>query len=60
MALTATATVHLREHVMKVLNMSDVELVEVSPSNDIFFFSVREFRSIEESFLPIMKELKDK
>ena len=41
MALTATATVHLREHVMKVLNMSDVELVEVSPGNDNLFCSVR-------------------
>ena len=60
MALTATATIPLREHVMKVLNMSDVALVEVSPGNDNLFFSVKDFRSVEESFLPIMKELKDK
>ena len=45
---------------MKVLNMSDVELVEVSPGNNNLFFSVKDFRSIEEFFLPIMKGLKDK
>ena len=41
MALTATATVHLREYKMKVLNMTDVALVEVSPGNDNLFFTVR-------------------
>ena len=60
MALTATATSHLREHVMKILSMKDVALVEVSPSKDNLFFSVMEFKSIEESFLPIMNELKSK
>lgn len=35
---------------MKVLNMTDVALVEVSPGNDNLFFTVREFRSIEELF----------
>ena len=60
MALTATATSHLREYVMKILSMKDVALVEVSPSKDNLFFSVMEFKSIEESFLPIMNELKSK
>uniref|UniRef100_A0A1X7TG19 DNA 3'-5' helicase n=1 Tax=Amphimedon queenslandica TaxID=400682 RepID=A0A1X7TG19_AMPQE len=31
MALTATATSHLREHIMKMLSIKDVILVEVSP-----------------------------
>ncbi|XP_019864452.1 PREDICTED: ATP-dependent DNA helicase Q1-like [Amphimedon queenslandica] len=52
MALTATATSHLREHVMKIMSMKDVALVEVSPSKDNL--------SIEELFLPIMNELKNK
>ena len=41
MALTAAATVPLREHVMKVFNMTNVALVEVSPGNDNLFFAVR-------------------
>ena len=60
MVLTSTATSCLREHVMKILSMKDVALVEVSASKDNLFFSVVEFKSIDESFLPIMDELKSK
>ncbi|XP_019861738.1 PREDICTED: ATP-dependent DNA helicase Q1-like [Amphimedon queenslandica] len=60
MALTATATTALRDHVIKILGMKRVSVVEVSPGKDNLFFSIKEFKSIGENFIPLMKELKDK
>ena len=60
MALTATATVLLREHVVKTIGMIDPAVVEVSPEKDNLYFSVSEFQSINVSFQPLMTEIKIK
>lgn len=58
MALTATATSILREHILQVLHMVDPVVIESSPEKENLYFSLCEFKSIKESLLPLMMELK--
>ena len=58
LALTATATQTLQNHVISVLGMIDPIVIETSLANDNLYFSISEFT--DASFEPIMQELKEK
>ena len=46
MALTATATKVLQNHVIGILRMIDPVIIEISPEKDNLSFSVVDFESI--------------
>ena len=60
MALTATATCTQRSSIIKTLGMIDPFILSRSPHKENIYLAVTDFISIEESFLPLAKELLDK
>ena len=57
MALMATATKQLRYDVARVLGMSGETVVARSPSKDNIMYTAINFKSMEDTFLPIAKKL---
>lgn len=57
LALTATATTTLRKHIISILGMRDPHIVSVSPCKDNIVYGVTEFKSITETFTPILERL---
>lgn len=58
MALTATATTKLRMDVSKTVGMRNELVVSKSPSKSNIMYMVTKFSSIEETFLPIARRLR--
>ena len=58
LALTATATVTLQNHVISLLGMINPVIIDTSPAKDNLYFCVKEFT--DTYFQPLMKELKEK
>ena len=56
MALTATATKQLRYDVARVLGMTGETVVAHSPSKDNIMYTAINFKSMEDTFLPIAKK----
>ena len=59
MALTATATKQLRGNIARVLGMSRESVMARSPSKDNVMFTTSNFKSMEDTFLPVAKKLFD-
>ena len=57
MALTATAMKQLRYDVARVLGVSGETVVARSPSKDNIMYTAINFKSMEDTFLPIAKNL---
>lgn len=57
MALTATASATLRRSVTTTLGMHNIALIEVSPDKANIKYTVSSFSSIEESFMPLIRNL---
>ena len=58
LALTATATTTLRKQVISILGMKDPHIVSICPSKDNIVYGVKEFKSVTETFDPILERLK--
>lgn len=57
LALTATATITLRKHVISILGMRNPYIVSLSPCKENITYNVINFKSIIETFTPLLKSL---
>ena len=58
MALTATATVTLREEVISILGMKNPEIIAISPSKANIMYIVNSTDSLEQAFINVIEGIK--